>query len=384
MTPLDALARILVLSQSLDRTFTAAPEAKLPQVSIGQQVTAKVEEQLPNGNFRVSINSQPLQMSLPQGTKPGDAIDLVLIGREPRLTFSLNQPQPSPTLSAAGRLIAQLLPDASRPNPPLTSPNPVLPSPRIEPGQIAQALQSTLSQSGLFYESHQAQWVMGERPLAQLLQEPQNAASPQASQPAAASRISTQPASAAPIQSSTQPAPAAAPPLPNAEAMPHPQALLPELPQRLDTPSLPGDSVTAKQPAPSQETLSRPDVQGAVKHDLLPMVRQQIEALETHEFNWSGQIWPGQNMDWQVREEDRGKHDAESLPTVWHSRLKLVLPMLGEVQANLRLAPSGLQISLQAANPGTGEMLKDNGKMLQDSLAAGGITLAAMTVVRHG
>ncbi|WP_445234377.1 flagellar hook-length control protein FliK, partial [Duganella rhizosphaerae] len=39
--------------------------------------------------------------------------------------------------------------------------------------QLAQKLQDTISQSGLFYESHVTEWVKGERPLPELMREPQ-------------------------------------------------------------------------------------------------------------------------------------------------------------------------------------------------------------------
>jgi hypothetical protein len=40
---------------------------------------------------------------------------------------------------------------------------------------FAESLKTALTRSGLFYESHQAQWVAGERPLGDLMQEPQAA-----------------------------------------------------------------------------------------------------------------------------------------------------------------------------------------------------------------
>jgi len=39
--------------------------------------------------------------------------------------------------------------------------------------QLAQKLQDTISQSGLFYESHVTEWAKGERPLTELMREPQ-------------------------------------------------------------------------------------------------------------------------------------------------------------------------------------------------------------------
>ena len=344
MNPLDALTKVVLLNQKLDQTFVATQEAKLPLIEVGQQVSAKVEQQLQNGNFKVSIKGQPLQMNLPQGTKPGDSVNLVLVSREPRLTFKLDLPQspaqPQAELSQAGRLISQLVPDASKPNVPLTGTKPVLPSPPQEPVQLAQALQNTLAKSGLFYESHQAQWVMGELPLAQLMQEPQNAGTSlpqlQQSQP----REQTNPAA---ISQSAAKA--------DIQVSPEPAA----------------------------------DAQIKIEESTLPIVRQQINTLETQSFSWTGQIWPGQTMDWQVQEEEeQGKRQDGEAPRTWASRLRLSLPSLGEINANLRLTPSGVQISLQVAKQDTESSLKKQGRMLQKSMEANGIALVSMAVKQHG
>jgi hypothetical protein len=334
MNPLDALIRVL----QLDRTqilASATQDAKLPQVQIGQKVAAKVEAQLPNGNFKVRIENQPLQMNLPAGTKAGDTLDLVLLTREPRLTFKLDQTQnlPQSELSQTGRLISQLLPDPSKQTAPMAGAKPVLPSPPQESGQLAQALQNTLSKSGLFYESHQAQWVMGQRPLEQLLQEPQN------------------------VQTA-QPAPAEI-------------KLQGQLTQQ-------SAAHMAKGSADVSEL--------KIKDSVLPVVKQQIQTLESQEFSWNGQIWPGQNMEWQIREEEdqhRGGSSEETAQRAWYSRLRLALPNLGQIDANLRLSGSGVQISFQVAKPQTQNSLKMQMNRLQDSLQANGVNLLSSTV-QHG
>ncbi len=79
------------------------------------------------------------------------------------------------SLSATGRLLGALAQDAAR-SPialPLTSSAPVLSAPPADSRQLPALLRDAITQSGLFYESHQAQWVAGKRTLAQLLQEPQ-------------------------------------------------------------------------------------------------------------------------------------------------------------------------------------------------------------------
>lgn len=79
------------------------------------------------------------------------------------------------TLSFAARAILDLFEGGDAQ--PLRANGPLLPS---APGAnsaatatLSNALASLVDQSGMFYESHVAQWVMGQRPLSSLLQEPQ-------------------------------------------------------------------------------------------------------------------------------------------------------------------------------------------------------------------
>lgn len=76
------------------------------------------------------------------------------------------------TLSVTGKLLAALLqaaPSAARVSP---SP-PMLDKPSAEPLVIASAIRDGIAHSGLFYESHLAEWVTGQRELDALRQEPQ-------------------------------------------------------------------------------------------------------------------------------------------------------------------------------------------------------------------
>lgn len=81
------------------------------------------------------------------------------------------------TLSFAARAILDLFEGGDAQ--PLRNSGPLLPS---APGAgspatatLSNALAALVDQSGMFYESHVAQWVAGQRPLAALLQEPQAA-----------------------------------------------------------------------------------------------------------------------------------------------------------------------------------------------------------------
>ena len=152
--------------------------------SQGKKFIATVEAQLPNGNSKVLVAGQQLQMRLPENIRPGDKMTLAVIAREPQLKFllqnnaSLNTTKNSSgtsSISTTGRILGSLTQDSTKATTtqPLTSSTPVLSNPPTNNVETPVLLQKALSQSGLFYESHQAQWVNGKKTLAQLQQEPQ-------------------------------------------------------------------------------------------------------------------------------------------------------------------------------------------------------------------
>jgi hypothetical protein len=59
-----------------------------------------------------------------------------------------------------------------------TSVAPLTPSPPRDTAALAESLKLALTQSGAFYESHQAQWVAGQRPLEEVMREPQASLKP--------------------------------------------------------------------------------------------------------------------------------------------------------------------------------------------------------------
>jgi len=80
------------------------------------------------------------------------------------------------TLSFAARAILELFDDAEPQ--PLRAGAPLMAGPPADAegtATLSNALAKLVDQSGMFYESHLAQWVGGQRPLSSLLQEPQAA-----------------------------------------------------------------------------------------------------------------------------------------------------------------------------------------------------------------
>ncbi|MEC5163734.1 flagellar hook-length control protein FliK [Janthinobacterium sp. CG_S6] len=92
---------------------------------------------------------------------------------------------PAPALSGAARAISSILQRAeSRPGAPLgiVGGSPLMAAPDAPPAALAHSLRNALGSSGLFYESHVAEWAAGKRPLQDLLREPQMAQLSQAAQ----------------------------------------------------------------------------------------------------------------------------------------------------------------------------------------------------------
>ena len=103
-----------------------------------------------------------------------------LLGRAPltpaNLLPDLAGDTPAPELSTTARAISSVLVQAeSVPGAPLSlvGKAALMATPGADPAGVAQKLRDTVASSGLFYESHVAEWAEGKRPLASLLLEPQ-------------------------------------------------------------------------------------------------------------------------------------------------------------------------------------------------------------------
>ncbi len=158
----------------------------LPEFAQGQKYMALVEARLPNGNSRVLIADKLLQMRLPENIQPGKQFELTLLSQEPKLRFVLNTDnhrfdtiKNNTFISPTGRFLGVLMQDVSKDaakaptTQSLTNSAPILTQAPTNSMELPGLLQKAISQSGLFYESHQAQWVNGKNTLERLKQEPQ-------------------------------------------------------------------------------------------------------------------------------------------------------------------------------------------------------------------
>jgi hypothetical protein len=89
-------------------------------------------------------------------------------------------------------------------------------------------------------------------------------------------------------------------------------------------------------------------------------------------------------MWWEIgRDQQRGSTpDDPSRP--WQTRLKLTLPLLGQIEAALELNAGGeVGITLQAANAASEARLRDNAPALTSQLEAAGLRLTQLSLKQH-
>jgi hypothetical protein len=384
----------------------------LPQVVPGQVLSARVDAVLPDGNFRVTVAGQPLSMALPKYFAPGDTLELVFVAREPRLTFTLSEtPQTAPAsvVSSAGRLVTSVLPrpgEAAMPAPAANA-APLLTAIPEDGAVLSTKLQGTLTQSGLFYESHQAEWVSGKRELGLLLLEPQARLGPQGgfgSQDAigpqgrgdpqarigAGLQEATGPQSRVDPQARTGPQERA---VPQGRVDPQARPTAPGQPQAAQAPQT-AWSPAAQNPAmgiaPGNDFTSlTAAVRGeqALPQQVQTLVQQQLAALETGKMVFQLQVWPEQWMRWEIDEEAQHTSaqaaDGEAQQS-YQTRLHLDLPRLGGLDATLSFDAAGMRVRLHADQASSAAVLQDNRASLRAALADAGLPSVDIAVARHG
>lgn len=291
----------------------------------GDELRGYIESVQADGLFKVLIEERPFLLRLPFTAKTGATIQLTVAAREPALKFEISEYPDSPAqatrLSHAARFITALLaeseklPLAAR----IPATTPLLPSPPADGKALASALSNALAHSGMFYESHQAQWSAGERALVALRNEPQ--------------------ARLKPLQNAAD----------------------------VSVPSATGETPSAQLP---------------VHRDALAIVRQQLETLGTGHVVWNGFVWNDQSLEWHLteRQPDAAAAPDESH---WQTSIALALPRLGDVRATLRIDRRGVSIAIQPAAAQTAQALATQRPALQAALRSAGVHPLGIAIDIH-
>ncbi|ALS66336.1 flagellar hook-length control protein FliK [Pandoraea apista] len=363
----------------------------------------------------------------------------VSLGNTPTQTAArLPTPVQQATLSAAARTIDTILRLAPDSPGPVQASTPVWPAapgngaPALAP-LLAAALKEALSTSGLFYESHLAQWASGSRSFEQLQAEPQlrwPASANLAAQLRAAGADATLPgpgpltrllgpaaaeaslAAAWPVPGpsvSTAVASSAQPGLPGQTAQPvagdaadgglHATANLPNTATALahaasvahtTSTVLPsgreGDALLSATGDGNAAAAAPHGPAGAIAAvantpaESVTLVRQQLDMLVNPQFQWNGAAWPGAPMEWQVEERPGQPAPGEiAAASTWHTHLRLTLPSLGTVDVNLGLSGQQLQARLLTDSAASADLLSHEGEELRQRLAAVGLVASQLS-----
>jgi len=377
----------------------------------GQRVLAEIQALLPNGSYRAIVAQREITLALPFSAKVGDTLELEVAENDGKVTlaFVANRStgehagklsdSASTTLSQTGKLIGDLLNGISdqgkRAAPaPLNSNLPLVDDFPDQAANLAPILKDALTKSGVFYESHQARWVAGELPTAALKLEPQGKFS---------------------ITLPTVTVNAALPATNTSEAVTIANGASP------DDPAINTLNATIKQEEPSKQNVTgtstaavdsnlaakstdagkavnvASNTQGttqssqpaapanAIPRDLVPIVQQQLDALSTQNYAWQGQIWPGQQMQWEIGEDPDGNRSTDNDAIArWQTRLKLSLPMLGGINAVLRLNPAGeVSVTVTADSASSETRLRESASLLGGQMESAGLKLTQL-LVEHG
>ncbi|HRH79829.1 MAG TPA: flagellar hook-length control protein FliK [Thiobacillaceae bacterium] len=120
-----------------------------------------------------------------------------------------------------------------------------------------------------------------------------------------------------------------------------------------------------------------PELKG-MPEETARLAGRQLMMLEGQPFVWQGQAWPGQPMEWLVEERQPEGGGGEEAPR-WRTLLRLVLPRLGEVQADLHLSAAGLNVRLHAADPASLDEVRAALPELMERLRAARLNPMAIT-----
>ncbi|MBM5581593.1 flagellar hook-length control protein FliK [Burkholderia pseudomallei] len=432
MTGIDTAAAAILASRIdslLDAIQPAAGGAAAPQVGTsGAPPASAAPRPAASGPPPASAQTalSEVGLTLDAISRYGGAATPAVVGAAPLLPAA-------PTAVAVAAQAASLdpllaTPDARAGNPAAaTAPGaaaqaaPQAALPASPAAALSLALVQAVAQSGLFYESHLAQWLAGQRTTAELAREPQarlaSGAEPDAqagAQPGqmgdalddaladllAVRLLLPQGGRDAPAQGAARPPGQPGQPAGGADEG---AAASGRAPTNAAAPARSVDAYAAladadgKPGAPSAQTaLARAgmpptgadtpaSIAASLHAETLPIVRQQLDLLATDQFRWIGEAWPGARLDWTIEPDEqhgreRSAPDAD-FPDArgWRTRLTLALPSLGTIDAELVLNGEQLAARLRASEAGAAR-LAPHGEALRARLQALGLQVSGLSI----
>jgi len=113
----------------------------------------------------------------------------------------------------------------------------------------------------------------------------------------------------------------------------------------------------------------------------MSIIKEQLAALQTGQLLFQGELFPGQPMEWRIRErEGRGRQQEEQQEAPWETSLDLTLPNLGKVQASLKLNGLRLDLQLEVSREQTAVLMEQERDAFHEQLQAAGLDPGTITV----
>jgi hypothetical protein len=311
----------------------------------GQQLKGDVLASLGGGRFSVQVAGQVLEFILPKGVRRGDLINLFFISNEPQQTFLMARFGRSgeSKVTDVSRWLSGFLGEAAgqvSTQSTLGILRTLLSGPTTDAQLLGRMLQQGLRESGLFYESHLARWFGGSYPLEDILKEPQGRLSPRLAQAGTRYVESAEDLVRSGFQTGS----------------------------------------TEMMAAIIKKAGSSMGHEGVADQRTLPMVNEQLTALQNGQLLFRGDLFPGQRLEWTVTEREAGRNKSGGRERSWETSVTINLPNLGPVTAQLTLDGIGVAVAITAENGGAVPILETGRARLIEQLEGAGLTPAAMSI----
>jgi hypothetical protein len=324
----------LFLLESLDQQVQPAA------FTAGQQLKGEVLAALGGGRFLMQVAGQLFEFNMPKGTRLGDRVNLFFIVNDPKPAFLMARfglPGDS-QVSETGRWLSRFLDAAAESvsaRETLGLLRTLLNGPPSDAVQVGATLQQGLRESGFFYESHLARWFGGEYALEDILKEPQGRLS-NLKQPLVAS-----------------------------------MTVGGQVEEHLLT-DMKTASLEAMEAA-FRKAGSVGDHEEAVDQRNMPVVREQLESLQSGQIVFRGELFAGQPLEWSVNEREARRNNSGGQERSWDTALRVDLPRLGGITARLKLDGNRVSVDLHAGDVASAGVLEAGRRELAEQLQAAGL-----------
>jgi hypothetical protein len=206
---------------------------------------------------------------------------------------------------------------------------------------LARSLQKGFRESGLFYESHLARWFGGNYPLEEILREPQG-------------RLSSRLA------------------LGGSQMIGVPAEELVRAGIRTGS--------TEIMEALFKKVGTSMAHEGIADQRTLPMVSDQLSALQNSQILFRGDLFPGQRLEWTVAERESQRNQSGGRERSWETSVTVTLPHLGAVTALLTLDGSHVAVKVSVEDISAVPILEAGRARLAEQLEGAGLEPVEMSI----